>query len=76
MKSVKVSPKFQVVIPKDVRRSMRLRPGMRFEVREYEGGFELVPIGRKLKFPEFLNRIEGRDARTKRKRRTDSPEGA
>lgn len=47
MKSMRVSPKFQVVIPKEVRQRMRLRPGMRFKVVEGERRIELVPIGRK-----------------------------
>ena len=44
MKSVKVSPKFQVVIPKDVRQSMRLKPGTRLGVIQYAGRIELVPL--------------------------------
>ena len=44
MKSVKVSPKFQVVIPKDVRQSMRLKPGMRLGVIQYARRIELVPL--------------------------------
>ena len=59
MKAVKVSPKFQVVIPKDVRRSMRLKPGMRFKVVQFHDLIELVPIGRKADFWNPPLRIEG-----------------
>ena len=48
MRAVRVSPKFEVTIPKDVRRSMGLKPGMRFRVRQYKDLLiELIPIGRK-----------------------------
>ncbi len=43
MQTVKVSPKFQVVIPKDIRKAMRLRPGQKLKVIEYEGRIELIP---------------------------------
>ena len=43
MHTVIVSPKFQVVIPLPVRRTMGLRPGQRMQVVEYEGRIELIP---------------------------------
>ena len=43
MQTVTVSPKFQVVIPKEIRDSMRLRPGQKLKVIEYEGRIELIP---------------------------------
>jgi AbrB family looped-hinge helix DNA binding protein len=43
MQTVIVSPKFQVVIPKKIREAMRLRPGQRLKVIEYEGRIELIP---------------------------------
>jgi AbrB family looped-hinge helix DNA binding protein len=43
MQTVTVSPKFQVVIPKEIRETMRLRPGQRLKVIEYEGRIELIP---------------------------------
>jgi AbrB family looped-hinge helix DNA binding protein len=43
MQTVTVSPKFQVVIPRDVRESMCLRPGQKMQVVEYEGRIELIP---------------------------------
>jgi AbrB family looped-hinge helix DNA binding protein len=43
--TVKLSPKFQVVVPQEVRRSMRLKPGQRFHVFEDQGQILLVPIG-------------------------------
>ena len=43
MHTVTVSPKFQVVIPKDIRDAMRLRPGQKLKVITYEGRIELIP---------------------------------
>jgi AbrB family looped-hinge helix DNA binding protein len=42
--TVTVSTKFQVVIPEKLRKEMGIRPGQRFEVLEYEGCLEFVPI--------------------------------
>ena len=43
MHSVTLSPKYQIVIPLPVRRAMRLRPGQKMLVVEYEGRIELIP---------------------------------
>jgi AbrB family looped-hinge helix DNA binding protein len=44
MTTVTVSPKYQVVIPEKVRKGMGIRPGQKFEVIEYEGCLEFVPV--------------------------------
>ena len=43
MQSVTVSPKYQVVIPKSVRESLKLRPGQKMQIVEYVGRIELIP---------------------------------
>ena len=43
MQQVKVSPKFQVVIPKPVRESLGIRPGQRLQVIPYGDRIEFVP---------------------------------
>ena len=43
MQTVTVSPKYQVVIPKTVRKALKLRPGQKMQVMEYEGRIELIP---------------------------------
>lgn len=43
MHTVTVSPKFQVVIPKNIREALKLRPGQKMKVVEYEGRIELIP---------------------------------
>ena len=44
MPAVTISPKFQVVIPKDVRQRMGLRPGQKVRVLQFENRIELIPI--------------------------------
>jgi AbrB family looped-hinge helix DNA binding protein len=44
MLAVTVSPKFQVVIPKEVREAMRVRPGQRLQIVAFDGRIELLPI--------------------------------
>ena len=43
MQTVTVSPKFQVVIPREVRESMHLRPGQKMHVIEHNGRIEFIP---------------------------------
>jgi AbrB family looped-hinge helix DNA binding protein len=44
MPTVRVSPKFQVVIPLEVRRALRLKPGQELQVLRYENRIELIPV--------------------------------
>lgn len=44
MSSVHLSPKFQIVIPRDIRRALALQPGQRLEARLQGDRIELVPI--------------------------------
>lgn len=44
MTTVTVSPKFQVVIPLDVRRRLGLEPGMKLMVVEFNGGLRMTPL--------------------------------
>ncbi len=43
MQTVTLSPKFQVVIPQPVRKSLGLRPGQKMQVLEHAGRVELIP---------------------------------
>ena len=44
MSTVTVSSKYQVVIPKDVRDRLKIRPGQKVEAFALGGRIELVPI--------------------------------
>jgi AbrB family looped-hinge helix DNA binding protein len=44
MSTVTVSSKYQVVIPKDVRDRLRIRPGQKVEAFAVGGRVELVPV--------------------------------
>lgn len=44
MVKVTVSPKFQVVIPSEVRNRLKLRPGQKVAVIEKDGVVHLIPI--------------------------------
>jgi AbrB family looped-hinge helix DNA binding protein len=46
MSTVTVSPKYQVVIPRQVREEFDIRPGEKVQVFVYEGRIELVPVRR------------------------------
>jgi AbrB family looped-hinge helix DNA binding protein len=57
MQTVPVSPKFQVVIPRTVRESLRLRPGQKMQVIEYDGRIEFIPERDIAELREFLKGI-------------------
>ncbi len=44
MRAVTVSPKFQIVIPKDVRESMGIVSGQKVQMLTYCNRIELIPI--------------------------------
>ena len=44
MTVVKVSPKFQIVIPEEVRTNMQIKPGEKIQVIQYEDRIELIPV--------------------------------
>lgn len=43
METVVLSPKFQVVIPKEIRRALQLVAGQRMQVRLNDGKVEFIP---------------------------------
>ena len=58
MEPVKISPKYQIVIPKKVRESLRLRPGQRVYVIPLGDRIELVPERRISEMRGFLKGID------------------
>lgn len=58
MATVTISPKFQVVIPKDVRERMKLRPGQKVAVFEFEDRIEFVPVRSMKQMRGFLRGMD------------------
>ena len=58
MKAVTVSSKFQVVIPREVRKSMDLQPGTRVQVLQYENRIELIPLREPKALRGFIQGID------------------
>jgi AbrB family looped-hinge helix DNA binding protein len=44
METVKVSPKYQVVIPSKVRESLGVEPGQKVQVILYDNRIEMIPV--------------------------------
>ena len=65
MNTVTVSPKYQIVIPRDVRDSMEISPGEKVQVLQYENRIELIPL-KKLK--EMRGFLKGIDTTIKREK--------
>ena len=57
MSTVRISPKFQVVIPKGVREELRLKAGQEVEILYYDNRIELIPIYPLKKMRGFLKGI-------------------
>ena len=58
MQIVTISPKYQVVIPKEVRETLRLLPGEKLQVFRYQNRLELIPIKDIKKMRGFLADID------------------
>ena len=57
MSAVTVSPKFQVVIPKEIRESMKIKSGQKIQVINYGDRIELIPIKPMKEMKGFLKGI-------------------
>jgi len=65
MSTVRVSPKYQVVIPRDVRESLDLHPGEKVQVMQYENRIEFIPVRKMKQMRGFLKGIDTRVQRDK-----------
>lgn len=63
MGTVTISPKFHVVIPKDIRERLGLSPGQKVQAIVYGDRIELIPV-RPIK--EMRGFLKGIDTRVKR----------
>jgi len=58
MRAVTVSPKYQVVIPKEVRESMGIVSGQKIQMLTYRNRIELIPIKPMKKLRGILKGID------------------
>jgi AbrB family looped-hinge helix DNA binding protein len=65
MIAVTVSPKYQIVIPKEVRESMGIFSGQKIQVLTYQNRIELIPIKPMKKLKGFLKGIDTEVSRDK-----------
>ena len=63
MTAVTVSPKFQVVIPKEIRESMGIVSGQKVQVLAYQNRIELIPLK---PMKELRGILKGIDTRVER----------
>ena len=58
MEMVMVSPKFQVVISRAILESLRIRPGQKIKVIQYQDRIELIPVKSVKKMRGLLKGID------------------
>lgn len=58
MEYVKVSPKFQVVIPRSIRDALKISPGEKVHVLQYENRIEYIPEKKMKSMRGFLKGID------------------
>ena len=68
MDTVTVSEKFQVVIPKDVRKRLNLKPGEKIVVIEKGGTINMIPVGDIRKSRGIAKGVTTEDLRDKSER--------
>jgi AbrB family looped-hinge helix DNA binding protein len=60
MSTVTISPKYQVVIPKEIREKLGLTPGQKVQTVVFEDRIELIPVKHIKKMKGFLRGIDTR----------------
>jgi len=58
METVTVSPKYQIVIPRDIRKALGIQPGEKVHVLQYENRIEYIPVKEMKKMRGFLKGID------------------
>jgi AbrB family looped-hinge helix DNA binding protein len=68
MSTVTVSPKFQVVIPRELREALEIKPGQKMAMFNVNGTIRLVPVRPMNQMRGFLRGISTDGLREKRDR--------
>ena len=63
MSVVTVSPKFQVVIPREIREAMGIEPGQKVQALQYQNRIEFIPVRPMRSMRGFLRGIDTSVAR-------------
>ena len=58
MEAVKISRKFQVLIPKKLREALRLSPGQKIQMVAYGDRIEMIPLKKISEMKGFLKGID------------------
>ncbi|MES3008446.1 MAG: AbrB/MazE/SpoVT family DNA-binding domain-containing protein [Pseudomonadota bacterium] len=58
MTAVTVSPKYQIVIPKEIRESMGIFSGQKVQIMSYQGRIEVIPLRPMSEMKGFLEGID------------------
>lgn len=58
MTEVTVSPKYQIVIPKEIRESMGIVSGQKVQIMSYQGRIEVIPLKPIKQMRGFLKGID------------------
>jgi AbrB family looped-hinge helix DNA binding protein len=58
MTVITVSPKFQVVIPREIREALGLEPGQKVQAFQYQNRVELIPVRAVRELRGFLEGID------------------
>jgi len=58
MTTVTVSPKYQIVIPKEIRETMGIFSGQKVQIMSYQGRIELIPLRPMKAMKGFLEGID------------------
>lgn len=58
MPVVTLSPKFHVIIPREIREALGLEPGQKLQALQYQNRVELIPVRSVREMRGFLEEIE------------------